>query len=81
MCNIYATNFTAAATGSNLTYKWQTRAPAGTWTTITALNANTIDAGVVYSNYAQNFKIIYSNKIILKYILMKQFNLIIKWTS
>ena len=52
LCNIYATNFTAAATGSNLTYKWQTRAPAGTWTTITSSNANTIDAGVVYSNYA-----------------------------
>jgi hypothetical protein len=52
LCNVFGTCFTAAANGANLTYKWQTRAPSGTWTTITALNANTIDAGVVYSNFA-----------------------------
>jgi len=52
LCNVFGTSFTAAANGANLTYKWQTRAPSGTWTTITALNANTIDVGVVYSNFA-----------------------------
>jgi gliding motility-associated-like protein len=51
LCNVFGTSFTAAATGANLTYQWQTRAPLGTWTTITTLNANTIDAGVIYSNF------------------------------
>ena len=53
LCNSFSTSFTAAATGANLTYQWQTRpAGNGAWVNITAANANTIDAGVVYANYA-----------------------------
>ena len=53
LCNTFSTSFTAAATGANLTYQWQTR-PSGTgpWTKINAGNATTTDVGVVYSNYA-----------------------------
>jgi hypothetical protein len=53
LCNTFATSFTSAANGVGLSYQWQTRAPSGTWTNITAANANnSIDAGVVYTNYS-----------------------------
>jgi gliding motility-associated-like protein len=53
LCNSISTSFTASATGIGLTYQWQTRPSGnGAWTSITAANAATIDAGVIYSNYA-----------------------------